>query len=793
MDTSLRKPDGTPDIGQLSVMYQRCGPVVAGGLAWLDNIRFCKWADQNIDGRKHDVKGDPRRGAVPFDGASDMRPFVADDIINERVAMLSTAFWHARTQPGSTDDEASGYALALLEHLLFRVLYSGLTREVELSAQYQEHYGWMVLAPRWRKEIAMKRKTIALAAIEAAAGQAQQAQSAQAAQGVPTGQMDPTLLQLAQLPTLIADPTQEDNAIEFLMKWYDMYIKQELPEDVQERAPEVSKATARKAVQDLREKGTAVVPIPYLAKDEPEIVALKPWDEVYILPELTTDNDVMFQVERIHESDLDDRVITEGYDKEWVEQAKKYKGAITAAPMEIRATPLGLGGLMGGATSSPVFSSQPTLNNTLIEVIHAIYRYKDGDGVPCVWMTTYHKQITDKFAKDEEIEGIGSDLPYSAGTREWWCRSITASRGVPERASTAQNIVKGLCDSIIDRVNMLALPPVNVYENPVGAQYRFGPAVQNYVKQGREPKFMEPPAGQGLSEAVEVLGAMGKMIDNSYGLMSADVPQPRVQMAQGMAVQRFLMTWNKALQMAISLCRVHMTDADFATITGAPPGWLDSNREDENALKVSLMFDVRELDSELMMKRIETMNNIAIPNDVLGTINRAAWASDMVRAILGPLAAQRLVQPLPDASQALMDKAQLEVLKMFAGNPPNFIDKKDPTASGLMNNVVQIVTQNPTYLRSLTDEALAAVAGPQAAQLAQQVGKRNPDPRFSQLLMKYLQNLKFIGVTQPENEQIGRMGVNPAMQQPGQNGQGRPGGPQMQIRQQLAPPAFVNS
>jgi len=65
-------------------------------------------------------------------------------------------------------------------------------------------------------------------------------------------------------------------------------------------------------------------------------------------------------------------------------------------------------------------------------------------------------------------------------------------------------------------------------------------------------------------------------------------------------------------------------------------------------------------------------------------------------------------------------------------------------------------------LRNLTDEGLTTVAGQQAPQLAQQLGQRTPDPRFSGLLLKWLQNLQFIGVTQVQNRQVGRIGVNPA-------------------------------
>ena len=786
-DEQFLKPDGEPNIAELSVMYQRCGPVVAGGLAWLDNTRFCRWANQSVDGRKHDVKGEGG-AAIPFNGASDCRPFTVDDVINEQVGMLNTAFWHARNQPGSAPDDNGTYAVALLEYLVWDLLQNDLVREVELSAQYVQHYGWTMLAPRWRREMGIRRKAIRLADIEAEAQLAQQQQDQVTQQGGDISQLDPNLLVLAKLPGMIADPTQQAAAVDFLLTWFDQTVVAELPADLQEKVPPLKRSTLVKAVKALRETGTALVPVPYLAKNQPEIAALKPWDEVFMPPELTTENEIVFQVERLHESELRSRIITDDYDSAWVERAIKFKGALSAAPMEIRSTPLGIAGLAGGASSSPVFAAQPTLNNSLIEIIHAVYRAADDDGVPTIYQTTYHKMINDAYAAHGEVEGCGSDLPYAAGVREWWCRSITSSRGVPERAFTHQNIIKGLLDSVIDRASITGLPPINVYESPTGTAYRFGPAVQNYVRPGREPQFMTPPAGQGLQESMEVLGKVQGIIDNSYGMMAEGVPAPRLQMMQGSAVGKFLAMWNKALAQTLALCRVHMADADFAAVTGAPSGWLDAHREDTDAFNSALVFDVRELDSELEMKRIETMNNMVLPADVMGTINRAAWASDMVRAVLGPLAAKRLVQPLPDASQALMDKANLEVLKMFAGNPPNIIDKMDPTAAGLLNNVQQIIAQNPTYVRALTPEALAAVAGPQAGQLAQQAGQGQPDARFSQLLLTYVKNLQFNGVTQQQNANIGRTGVAPAsatnMPMPP---------PQMQIRQPEAPPTMINA
>ena len=172
-------------------------------------------------------------------------------------------------------------------------------------------------------------------------------------------------------------------------------------------------------------------------------------------------------------------------------------------------------------------------------------------------------------------------------------------------------------------------------------------------------------------------------------------------------------------------------------------------------------FDVRELDSEMEMKRIESMNKIVLPNDILGVVNRAAWAGDMTRGILGPRRAQRLIRQVPEANQALRDKAKLEVAQMFLGNTPNYVDDKDPTASGLLQYTKEILTQNPVYLGSLTDQALVTALGGEEARRVDQSLPRKPDARFSELLLKWLENLKFIGVTQVQNKQIGRIGVNP--------------------------------
>lgn len=778
--SSFLRDDGTPNLPLLIETFNRCAPSIAGGTMWMDNVRFCRWPGQWPDGRKHTGEGTK---ATPWEGASDCRPFVVDDIINERVAMMCAAFWRAMVQPGGSGNESSNYAVALVEYLLFTRQAARFNDEVELSANYQEHYGWCMLAPRWRRELGLRPYEIKLADLQAGAQQAQQqlaaAQTQPGQPGQPAdpasdpNQPDPTLLGLAQLPQMIIDPSQEDAAVEFLAQYYDQYVNANLPADLVDRAPQLTDAQVRKAVVALRTKSTATVAIPFVSKNEPEIAALKPWDEVFLPPELTTENEVVFQIERVTEAELKGRQLSDGYNPEWIKVALTKKGQWSVQTLPV-GTPQGLSGMVGGNNGGSVIQTPgtPALDGKTgpIEIIHALYKAADENGIPQVYCTTFHRDIltatggsgADLLAKNEPVESINGEMPYVAMVRERWSRSVVSSRSIPEMAFTQQNLVKGFLDALIDRQSITLLPPVNVYASPLEEDYQFGPARKNFVKPGREPQFMQMPAGNGAQEGLEVHNTIRTGLDNRFALLSPEVSQPRQQTAQEKSVRRFLICWTRAIQQMLVLYQKHGDDAEFARVTGADPGWLESNRNVAGLLDCALEFDVRELDPELMMKRIEAMNSVVLPNDVLGVVQRGAWATYMARAILGPAQAKQMVQPQDDASTQLQDKVRNEVIQMFAGNAPKFVDDKDPTAGAMLDMTKQIVLANPTYLRALNDQAIVALAGNNAPAVLQQLGNnRHPDDTFSGLLIQWLKNLQFVGVTQVQNKQVGRMGVKP--------------------------------
>src|SRR5687767_9737935 len=94
----LRVSLDNPPIERIKYHLERC---VNDCVHYLDQYRhdfetrFALWAGQSRDGRRWQENADTSQKVKPWDGASDVRAFEADEIINERVVMMMAAFWRS--------------------------------------------------------------------------------------------------------------------------------------------------------------------------------------------------------------------------------------------------------------------------------------------------------------------------------------------------------------------------------------------------------------------------------------------------------------------------------------------------------------------------------------------------------------------------------------------------------------------------------------------------------------------------------------------------------------------------
>jgi len=108
LDLQLITREGKPPLQELATAFETVENSMDG---WVNqrelnrNTRFCTWAGQTRDGRKNG------RNAFPWKGASDMRVYAVDEMINGDVDLLVTAVDEADitglpTQPQDAPDAA---------------------------------------------------------------------------------------------------------------------------------------------------------------------------------------------------------------------------------------------------------------------------------------------------------------------------------------------------------------------------------------------------------------------------------------------------------------------------------------------------------------------------------------------------------------------------------------------------------------------------------------------------------------------------------------------------------------
>lgn len=223
-DTEIIFNPDKPKLSELMDEYMLINPSINGLTSMVegDNIRFNKWENQDASCRKISGNGFE---AKPWEGASDQRVFLADDVINEHVALCVNSFWRAMLSLEGTEvgDLGKGpVATKAIQWFVKNKQESELQREVQLSAQYMDQYGWTVLHPSWKRKVSLRMMEI------------------------DAEDLDPA----SQLMAL--DPQYEGPAIEVFQQIYTDYVAQNISGVWDGEIPKVSKKTIRKALEDLR-------------------------------------------------------------------------------------------------------------------------------------------------------------------------------------------------------------------------------------------------------------------------------------------------------------------------------------------------------------------------------------------------------------------------------------------------------------------------------------------------------------------------------------------------------------
>lgn len=695
-----------PDIGELTKEFSRSlnSGVMMERMRAAEDSRYCKWAGQSDDGKKWSANLPSGKQAFPWEGASDTRVALSDSICNDLVDVLGMASARAqvRVAPVESGDAAAAAAATTLMRWVTAHQQESLGREAELIGQDMLTYGHAVAFVGWEQKSGLRMQKVSIDDITAMAQQSE-------ANSI-----------LAELPLLISNPETDGLAVDLLMGY----------------VTGLKRARAKKVVKSLRENGEAEFPQQYICKNEPVVLALKPWEDICFPPE-TIDLQrarVIFRRQFMTEVEVRAKVVDEEWDADWVEDVVKMAGKSSD---------------WSDVTSGPISTFYDRRDN-LIDVVWAYTRQLDADGVPGIFFTIFSPLLGNgadaTYAKHGLLDYAHGDYPFVLFKREHAARRIEMSRGVPEICATWQSEIKAQRDSIFDSTSFETLPPIQVMKR-LGAPAKIGPAVQLSVTRPGDYEFMKPPARQPAT-AFALIEAVQLAADGYFGRANAKIPPAQTQMKQQRIVNEWLRSWSAIYNQMFSLCVQYYSVEELERIVRARESQAFS--ADAAKFDFQLRFNVAELDTDLVKERLTTISSAIVPLDVSGRIDRAKLVEYILRAV-APENAEDLLVDQMTASQQMYNGVKNDVAQMMLGMEASYGDaSNDPTSATRLQYVQEIIGSNPKAKQALQGDQL-----------------------FSELMDKYIQNLQ-MGVSQQENKQIGRIGVRPMAQEQQQQQQQPP-------------------
>jgi len=660
-----------------------------------DDLRFCRWDGQTNDGKKFSENRDEDDPALPFEGSSDARIRLIDRVINEQVALWMNSLKGAKLAVSGRTIEDGKYASAMttiLEYITSGRMKQEMRREAELWANYVQQYGWSVMHIGWEQELGTRENRFTMSDLVDL--------GARISQGNQTSPM-------FNIGALVADEAQEDIAVSLLVSALPQYSEKEII----------------RMVKEMRSQGYATVYSETVLRNMPSVTALKPYDEISFPPETIELQKARIIFRKVFMTELEVRAMiqTDGWDEEGVEEAVKTKGMFTWY-RDPNIVP-----------TNSLAQDYRLRTNNLIEICYAYYRQLNEEGTPCIYYTVFSPNASSKtYLKHEKLGYAHGKYPFVVLRREYIRKAVYESRGITDILSTDQAELKAQRDAMRDRTAFETVPPL-MYKRRVGGTGRIGPAMLLPVSDvNGDYKWMEPPKGS-PQIAEFVVNQIEKEAAGYFGLTREETPPPLSQMLQQNSVDNWLTAWSEIYTQMLQLTLQYMDIVEVERICSIQiPKTMDDITQQ---FDFEVKFDVRNLYSDLVLEKLQAINQYILPQDIGGVIDRNAMVKLSVEAVSSDIA-KAVVVDQASASQKLYKDVQTEIGMMMLGNEASYVEN-DPTA--------------PTKLQYLQDIMTKNLKAQQASQ---------SDPMFQALLQNYVKNLQ-MSVMQQQNKQVGRIGVTP--------------------------------
>ena len=675
---TLTYHSGTPNIDHLRKAYEQTinelEPYFDLCRDSYDNRRNY-WAGKSRDHRKHGAD------AFPWEGASDMEAHVIDERIQRLVALVISSLNKANVSAFPvevTDIARSKVVGSFLKWMISSGYIDRFEKEMELGANYLLERGILISHVGWQRE---DRKFLQ--------------------------KLDIT--QIAQMSPEIAEAVQDGRDQMALVNL------------LQQTFDGLSEKRAIKALEDLREKGEAELPIVKRTVNAPEVRTLAPDFDFFFPPYVTDPQKAPYCFWRnfYTPQELEQKVLTDGWDAKFVEEMiENYRGVDV---LDIEKQQEG--------RRSNLIQDYGYEAEELIELIYGYQRLIDPeDGSEGIYFTVFHKQFSGDgdipaFAIHELLNGY-EDYPIVVTKLSEDSKRLYDTMTAPDLLRGIQNQVKVERDSRVDRNSLATLPPII---HPVGqAPTDYGPG--RYIPYRRKGDLDFGPTPPAPTGSIEIEKTLQEQADRLMGLDESPISQLKLQFL----VNKFLKHSSDVIKLAYKCFQRFGPDSVFFRVTGSPDPQLFGKGDPLEDFDVTISYDVLNTDPETQEKKLAQIQALTAL-DRNGRINVDQLLTVIANSV-DPVLADQILQPVEDSMQQVVKQVTDDLSKIFAGIE---MPARPNGAQIAMQIIQQYVSQPDVQQRLAQDEM------------------------FRGRLEKYQGQYTFM-MQQAQNAQVGRIGTQPA-------------------------------
>lgn len=620
--------------------------------------RYAIWNGQSADGKKHARESNGKDGPTPWDGASDLRVYLTDAVINYKIARFGIALKKANlvAVPVNGNDVERAEVVGNFMRWLVSTQIPHLDRESELLANYLLEKGSALMGVFWET---VQQKTLVTLRLEDFK---------------------------AKFPGLDIDaainhPDLQDKILAVFEEVYGVSAKK-----------------AKTMLRELKKTGETSVPMVGKEISRPVIRAFCLDRDVFV-PSWATDIETapyMFRVEYFTAEQLRNFVRTEGWNEDWVEEAiRTCRGHMITTVPDSTLQPI---------SRSFIYIDRKIMYTDLIGVVYGYQRLSDEDGVPGIYLTIFNPYITDKtnvqgYAHFGLLGYQDGQYPYVKFAREFLSRKFHDSRGIPEPGKAWQDQIKAHRDSRVDAASIAIIPPV-MY--PLGRPpTRWGPGARVPERRPGEYHYADRPMGDSNTETSEAI--LTRTYNEYSGILNPGSEDPAVAAAIAQyEVDKYLHSWSQVFRMTFKRWQQYGDAKQMFRVAGlqkAPPQVIEKGDPTED-YDVMLSFDTQSLDIESQMAKFEAIAKIKASFDANGQIDMTKLVPLLIQAI-DPAIAEQVVLPASTGQQQVVAQVQGDLTQIFAGMDKD-IKLGTPPQMGMQ--VIQQWAQQPDIAQRLQQD-----------------------------------------------------------------------------------------